>query len=886
MTMTAMLCMTSTGFTLASSSLQSVDVVRSQSGASLERQARKLYKEGKFSEAAQVFTQAAEAYKTSSDPIHQALSLSNLSLCYQQLGRWKDANDIIAKSIAILNTKETTPQRLSALAQALNIQGELQLNTGQAEAALKSWERVADIYTQQKQPARVLTSQINQAQALQNLGLYRRSASLLATALKLPADYIDEPKKLQLSLKLISASPEKAIALRTLGDSLRVAGNLTSAQMTLQRSLDFAKQLRLPNIVALSQLSLGNTANAQADPTTALKFYKEASASSPNNNIRLQAELNELYLLVDTNQQDAARILLPQLKEQIEALPPSQTAIEARVNLANSIIQMAEKKQEEKSLEKTPENQEILLDAAKLLAVAIQQAKELGNSRLEADALGTLGKVYEDTHQWKESEDLTQKAVQLAQQVNAEDLAYRWQWQLGRVAKEQGKTEVAIAAYKEAINNIKSLRADLAGANPDLQFSFGKSVEPIHRELVELLITGNQKDQDHLKTARDVIEGLQLVELDNFFRQACLNAQPEQIDRVDKRAAVIYPIILKDQLAIITSLPKSGQNSQGKANKATETDKREFHYYTTKISKNDVDKLATRLRNNLNQANTSDLVKPLFQQMYDLIIAPQAADLKNSKVETLVFVLDGTLRSVPMAGLYDQQEKKYLIEKYSIALTPGLQLLAPRSRPEKQLGALVAGLSKSRPGYPALDKVAEEVKTIQRDIPSQVLLNEKFTNTAFQNKVSGISYPIVHLATHGQFGSTPDQTFIVTWDSKIKVNELSSLLKAVELSQGKALELLILSACETATGDAKSALGLAGIAVRSGARSTVATLWRVDDEASAQLMIQFYDELVKAKKTGTSKAEALRRAQLAILQKSQYKSPYYWAAYVLLGNWI
>ena len=151
--------------------------------------------------------------------------------------------------------------------------------------------------------------------------------------------------------------------------------------------------------------------------------------------------------------------------------------------------------------------------------------------------------------------------------------------------------------------------------------------------------------------------------------------------------------------------------------------------------------------------------------------------------------------------------------------------------------------------------------------------------------MSAVSYPIVHLATHGQFSSQEDKTFILTWDGKIKVNQLSSLLKTVELSRKNALELLVLSACETAQGDDRSALGLAGVAVRSGARSTVATLWQVDDEASATLISQFYDQLVQASKTGISKAEALRRAQLAILKNPEYTSPYYWAAYVLLGNW-
>ncbi|WP_375496230.1 CHAT domain-containing protein [uncultured Nostoc sp.] len=889
--LTAWLCITSPGFTQISSPPQRFDHTQNQLQRSLEQQAGRLYDEGKFAEAAKLFQQAAHIYQASSEPIRQALNLTNLSLCYQQMGQWQEANSTITSSIAILNTSNNASQeRLSALAQALNIQGGLQLARGQADMALKSWESATAIYTQQNKPNRVLSSKINQAQALQDLGLYRRAVSLLATALNFPSDLITDAEKLKPFVQRVSASPETAIALCNLGDSLRVVGNLDSARLVLEHSLVLANQLHLADVVALAQLSLGNTladvvalaqlsignaAEAQADSKTALSlsFYQQAAASSLDNNIRVQAQLNQLNLLVKTKQQNPAKILLSQLKQQLEALSPSKMAIEARVNLAHTMMQMQE----------TTEDQISLRDIAQLLAVAVPQAQELGNPRLQADTWGSLGSVYERAKQWQESEELTEQAVQLAQQIDAKDIAYRWQWQLGRVRKEQGKTEGAIAAYKTAISTIKSLRIDLASANPDVQFSFRSAVEPIHRELVELLVQSNQKDR--LKTARDVIEGLQLVELDNFFREACLNAKPELVDQVDQRAAVIYPIILKDQLAIIVSFPKSGQNPQGKADNTKEVDTRDFRYYKAETSQEKIELLASRLRNNLNQSNTYDVVLPLLQQMYDLIIAHEAPDLAASQVQTLVFVLDGVLRNIPMAALYDQQQKQFLVEKYSIALTPGLQLLAPRSPKLERLGALVAGVSEARPGYSALPNIKQEVEKIASDMPTQILLNEKFTSSAFQDQISTLSFPIVHLATHGQFGSTQEQTYILAWDDQIKVKQLSSLLNTVELLRGRVIELLVLSACETASGDAKSALGLAGIAVRSGASSTVATLWRVNDKASALLMSLFYDELVQARKTGISKAEALRHAQISILQNKELRSPYHWAGYVLLGNW-
>lgn len=863
MLMTALVCIASPVFAHTVTSTFNPSF---QSNSSLEQQARSLYQESQFSEAAKLFQQAASAYESQKDPIRQALSLSNLSLCYQQLGQWNDANREITRSIQLLEaTKRTSNDQLLALAQALDIQGGLQLARGQANVALESWERATVLYTQQNKPNRALMSQTNSAQALQSLGLYRRAIALLETALKLPQLPTAKNEQLKI-LSKVPASPETATALRTLGDSLRVVGNLQQARLVLEHSLKIANQLQLPETSALAQLSLGNTARAAVDPQAALNFYQQAAASAPAN-LRVQAQLNQLGLLVDSDRSDEAKTLLPQVRQQIETLPASNTAIEARVNLAQTMIRMRE------------ENIDTALtswdEIAQLLGVAVEQGKDLGNPRTQTYALGSLGNVYEQTQRWSEAENFTQQALQLAQQINAGDIAYLWQWQLGRVEKAQGKNESAIAAYKEAVGTIKSLRADLAAASPDVQFSFRDAVEPIHRQLVGLLVQTNQKA--NFKAARDVIEGLQLVELDNFFREACLNADPTQIDRVDQRAAVIYPIILEDQLAIIASLPN--ENSPQK-----QEDNRDFRYYKTAITRQQVEELASRLRDVVSQQTTFDLALPQLQKMYDLVLRPEVADLEASKVETLVFVLDGVLRNIPMTALHDGQ--KFLVEKYSVALTPGLQLLAPRSPNQERLKALVAGLGAARPPeFSALPNVEKEVRKIASEIPSQVLFNQKFTNSAFTDRVSAVSYPIVHLATHGQFSSEEDETFILTWDGKIKVNQLSSLLKTVELSQNNSLELLVLSACETAQGDDRSALGLAGVAVRSGARSTVATLWRIDDEASATLISQFYEQLVQASKTGISKAEALRRAQLAILKNPKYSSPYYWAAYVLLGNW-
>jgi CHAT domain-containing protein len=115
------------------------------------------------------------------------------------------------------------------------------------------------------------------------------------------------------------------------------------------------------------------------------------------------------------------------------------------------------------------------------------------------------------------------------------------------------------------------------------------------------------------------------------------------------------------------------------------------------------------------------------------------------------------------------------------------------------------------------------------------------------------------------------------------VNTLSQLITDREQRDGIPLELLVLSACQTAYGDKRAALGLAGLAVRSGARSTVATLWSVNDRSTAELMTQFYQNLTQ---TNSQRAESLRQAQLSLLAQKQYEHPYYWAPFILVGNWL
>ncbi|HEY9664993.1 MAG TPA: CHAT domain-containing protein, partial [Allocoleopsis sp.] len=476
------------------------------------------------------------------------------------------------------------------------------------------------------------------------------------------------------------------------------------------------------------------------------------------------------------------------------------------------------------------------------------------------------------------AQQFTVQATTLAQSLQAEDIVYQWQWQLGRLLQQGDDREGAIAAYTTATRTLEQVRQNLLTIEPDLQFSFRENVEPLYRELVDLLLKSDDATEpahENLRQAIRTISELQQAELENFLR---CNLEPQQsLDEADPdpTAAFIYPIILRDRLEVILKLP------QGK----------QYLHYQTPLSQTEINQVLVHLRSGLEDRSISPEVLNLSQQVYNWLIHPAEVALEQNGVKTLVFLLDGTFRNVPMAALYDGQQ--YLIERYAIALAPSLQLPQPRPLAALKLDALIFGLSQIRAGFQphqgfsSLPNVETELAEIRSQIPSQQRLNAAFTADALERMVSTSSEPIIHLATHGQFSSNPEQTFILSWDARIDVNRLSQILRNRDEHIAHPIELLILSACRTADGDDRAALGLAGLAVRLGARSTIASLWDVNDLATAQLMQVFYQQLASADRALT-RAEALRQAQLSLLQAERegYNVPFFWAPYVLVGNWL
>ncbi|MCP2726937.1 CHAT domain-containing protein [Limnofasciculus baicalensis] len=818
----------------------------------LLQQGKELYKTGQFFAAANLWQQAAQSYGEEGAILNQAQALNYLSLAYQELGQWSEAKTTIETSLKLLQSFDKLEVRgMAILAQALNTKGSLEIARGETETALETWKQAEATYNRAGNEIGKLGSKINQAQAFQALGQYRRSKTILE---QLVGELQSQPDSLL-----------KVDGLRSLGVALQTIGDLDQSKEILEQSWAISQELNANTDTSATIFSIGNIARDLQKYDVAFAYYQEAAKRAEDGILKIQINLNQLSLLAATNQEEAALDLVPDIESALSSLSPSRSAIYARVNLAESMMKMGNgtgdirmgNGQEDLSII-NPQK------VAELLATAVQQARQLNDKRAEAYSLNQLGKLYKQTKQWDNAKDLTEEALEIAQQLNAADISARAAWQLGRILKEQGDINGAIAAYGNSINNLQSLRSDLVAINPEIQFNFKENVEPIYREFVSLLLQPDA-NQDALNKARQTIEALQLAELDNFFKDACLDTKPVQIDDIDVKAAVIYPIILSDRLEVVFSLPKQP-----------------LRHYSTQLSAQKVEKILQKLYSSLYPGYSNEERLKLSQEVYDWLIRPAQADLQKNNISTVVFVPDGFLRSLPMAALYDGEN--YLIEKYSIALSSGLQLF-PQALERQQLNVLAVGLTEARPGFSALPGVEAEVKQIAADLNSEVLLDRKFTREAFQTEVNSESFRVVHLATHGQFSSNPEETFLLTWDGQLNIQDFDVLFQKRRVGLLKPIELLVLSACQTASGDKRATLGLAGLALRSGAYSTLASLWSVNDQSTSVLMSDFYRQLTQSKSPIT-KAESLRQAQLTMLKNPKYNHPYFWASFILIGNWL
>lgn len=856
-----------------------------------------------------------------SQQVKRGIELYNIGNFLGAIDLWK----------AVLNEYKKTNNLASAGIVSENLARAYQ-QLGASQEEINEFTSAINYYRAAQDLQQVGRMQTELAQAYNNIGQARKAIALVCGEIAEKSS-IGKPSKSDCkkhentSVALAEKYKDnrgKVAALGVLGEAYRLLGEyeiaiyyLQEAQKNLQREFDVlllnslgnayvsngarwklfaesAKQSDIPNDKFVKK-SLEDYKQAYESFQKSFELAR-ASLDKPNqmrsllNLIRLGYRTHELNLLSNSKINN----LIADAVTLLDALPDNSQKALAAVDLAT--LPQDFQVTSPLTVPLVPK----LPEAENLLKKAIAISSKIKDSRAASFAWGALGHLYESRQDYPTALKYTQEALLVAdQKIAARDILYLWEWQVGRILKAQNKESKAVVdAYQRAFNTLESIRSDILTSDRNVQFDFRDVVKPLYRELaqsqLELASSASLKvskqPKEKLQSVIETVDALKLAELQNYFGSDCIVAALNNIKVDDKKllrddTAILSSVILDKGTAILLTLPSG------------ETKFEWIKDSNGNISGDTLNKTVSNFRQGL--IDTFNLVYDTTNAatLYNWIIKPFETELNPDKIKTLVFIQDGFLRQIPMAALYDSENRKYLIEKYAIATTPSIRLTTPKQLDRTNTRALVAGVSEEAiidgKIFSQLSSVELELTKVKTQFSNYTsLLNAEFLPNVFKDKLNKNKYPIIHIATHAQFGTIPEDTFIVAGkNNKFTIAELEETLR--NLPHGsESIELLALTACQTALGDDRSTLGLAGIALQVGVRSAVASLWSVGDESTSILASEFYKNL---KNTKNTKAEALRQAQIKMIQarnskvqdiKREYAHPGHWSPFILIGNWL
>jgi filamentous hemagglutinin family protein len=711
----------------------------------------------------------------------------------------------------------------------------------------------------------ILKSEVlrGRAQRLQARGDYDQSTKILGDSLALARQRED--------------SFAIAANLGDLGNALLALGKQGSAEKILQEAIKIARITTDMRLMARLYNNLGNYYSVQGDFVKAQFSYEQSIQASAEiaideSDIRLETSKAYAYLA----RVQFRRQQIKQALEYLSSADKNMSAIE--VPEASSIlIHMA------KTLSLIAANNQQYAYRALLQAYTyLQQAKSLSSKandlRLLSYALGNLGSLYQLEGRLNEALLLTRRALRKAEVAQAPDSIYRWHWQEAQLLRKQGQLKQAIDAYHRSISIIEASQQATLVRYDSVDNYFQELVAPVYLELVDTLFelhtetTDQSTEQQLLLQARATVERLKSAELKNYFRDECVlkfAAEQQSLESISEATAVVYPIVLPGRLELLLSLSDQAVSGQKK-----------LHRYSVPIDRVELTQRVRHFRQQLENVSKPSRYLPDSEWLYRHLIAPYQNALYKNPIDTIVFVPTGPLRMLPLAALHDG--KDFIIRNFAVATTLGLSLTNPEPLAIRKNHILLSGVSEAINGFPALDSVPGELNSIKQLIGGDVLLNRDFTVANFEEKVRDNAYSIIHIASHAQFTNQAGGSFLQAYDKPMYMDDLNLALSTTKY-RDQALELLVLSACETAISDERSALGLAGAGIKAGARSALGSLWSIGDESTAELIENFYRQLNHNK---VSKAQALRIAQLSLLDNKQFAHPFHWSAFLLIDNWL
>ena len=723
---------------------------------------------------------------------------------------------------------------------------------GRFEDAAAGFELVASELEAAMDPQGASEVLVAYAQLQQNDGRFRGARISLERALALAEPLGDA---------------EYTAGIRTsLGNALIGTGDLVRAEEELTRGLNvvIASKNKEPAPSVLN--NLGNRHAATRDFKSALWAY-ERSAKLAREIGRKGDEARALAgaarAALESGQLTNARVLLDQASPLVASLSEMRERVPLNIHMGRTFALLAAMSPAGRAAS--------LLSAFESYDAALKGAEQLGDLRAVALANLNLGALYRDEQHRSEALYLTRLAQRAAEGINAPELLYRAHWQEGQILWSEHQVGPALAAHRRAVEILEETKPVASDGYGSTDASFRMAVGGVYQDTVDLLLrtssmVESERESDLLiAEARETLEKLKGAELRDYFEDECIasvGSTGRGIDNLGESAAVVYTVTLPDRVEMLVGLPDG------------------IERFTTKVSaarlNKSIDDFRVAVQNPLTNAHQA-----LGKQLHNWIVAPYAERLDEEGIETLVFIADGRLRTLPFAALSDSEDR-YVGERFATATALSLRLLTPPEMVSERGRPVLAGLSESVQGFSELAAVPDELAQIQAIEGGDLLLNEAFTldeiRSAVQREIPGI----VHLATHAVFTGNPDTSFLLTHGGRVGFDDLSDVVGMTQ-ADGAPLDLLVLSACETAVGNDRAGLGFTGSAIRSGARSAMGSLWPISDTAARTLMIDFYKGLNTPE---LNKAEALQKAQATLRDSERFAHPFYWAPFTLVNDWM
>jgi CHAT domain-containing protein len=491
---------------------------------------------------------------------------------------------------------------------------------------------------------------------------------------------------------------------------------------------------------------------------------------------------------------------------------------------------------------------------------------------LRSMAFGYSGQIAEEQGKTGEALDWTRRALLPSAYGTDPGLGMLWNWQLARLLKAQGEFKQAEERFQAAFELAAAPRFDESLPAGMPSFCGHERPQDLFRDYADFLLEHGGRirasPEAAWREALAIMNARREMRIRDFLQDQCLASlvgREKAVEQVAPGSAILHVLVLRGRTEAL--LQVGGR----------------IYRHPLEIPEADLHRQVKTFQDQLTNFPSTAYRVP-GRQLFDWLILPFENQLKG--VDTLVVATDGPLQLIPFGALYDGS--RFLIERVAVATTPSLHLLDARPTRVKDAPILAVGLKQDvtidRQEFPALKGVDREMDTIRAvSTRNTIRLDDEFTPRKFQEDLLARPYSIVHVVSHATVGSDPEDFFIVSKAGKIDLDGLDQAIRPA-LYRQQPLELLVLSACETAVGDDRNALGLAGVAMKAGARSTIASLWNVPDQPSAEMLATFYATWFSGE--APSKAQALRQGQLTLLKNPAFRRhPRYWAPYILIGNW-